>query len=880
MTRRAGRGACLLAALAGASAWLSFATLTVTSPHGARVGMLPALWLLPVSAAAAGGLAWGLRLATADAWPLLLTLALWLPWLPVRVSPAMLLWDGPLETVIWMAALGGVAIASFRSRAAPIPRWSRNARGGVVLAAAFFGCAIAAGYALRDALPSGDEPHYLVITQSLLRDGDLRIENNHTRGDVLEYYPDPVPPDYLARGADGEIYSVHAPGVSLLVLPAFALAGYPGALATMAVLTALALALMWRTAAIVTSDPSAAWAATLAGGFSAIYLLHAFTIFPDPAGAVVLAIALCGHVALDRSDVSLSPGRLAAIGACLAALPWLHTRFAILAGALGVAIALRLLGRPDRWRTLAAFAAGPVVAAVAWFAMFYAIYGTPNPAAPYGGSRQNAWEWMPAGLIGLAFDQQFGLLANVPIMAMLPYGWVRLWRLRPRLAVEMALVAVPYALIVASFGMWWGGWSAPARFLVPLVPFMVLLLAVAWAGGRLPVRTLFVALAGVGVANAALRLMLDRGALLYNLRDGYDRLLDVLSRSVNLPLAFPSVHRLGVETSAILGAVWLVAAAACVVTLALLPRRLRSHPGAWWAVASVVMLAGGSLALDASWRIARTIALTPESSEVWLLRRSPPSGWAASVALPRVEILSPDAALRRIELSSSVRARGPHQDGALLALPQVPAGEYRVAIEGARTLAGTLSVTVGATSQVIEAWPLEERTAGLTDMIVRLPVDVRALAIRGDAAARQRIQRVTLRPERLTPVAARPASRAARYDRVTAFFLDDGMYMEPGGVWTRGDSSGDLVLAADDGGDVNLDIAAGPVPVTLVLRSEAGVARLTLGAGERQRHVLAPGRWNIATAGSFRPRDFDPSSQDGRALGVRLEFSADAPAPQ
>ena len=57
--------------------------------------------------------------------------------------------------------------------------------------------------------PSGDEPHYLVIAQSLWRDGDLKIENNHQRGDYREYFSRDLEPHYLTRGADGEIYSIH-----------------------------------------------------------------------------------------------------------------------------------------------------------------------------------------------------------------------------------------------------------------------------------------------------------------------------------------------------------------------------------------------------------------------------------------------------------------------------------------------------------------------------------------------------------------------------------------------------------------------------------------------------------------------------------------------
>ena len=78
---------------------------------------------------------------------------------------------------------------------------------------------------VRPTVPAGDEPHYLVITQSLLRDGDVRIENNHQQEHYPEYYDSALKPDFMQRGTDGEIYSIHAPGVSALVLPGFALAG-------------------------------------------------------------------------------------------------------------------------------------------------------------------------------------------------------------------------------------------------------------------------------------------------------------------------------------------------------------------------------------------------------------------------------------------------------------------------------------------------------------------------------------------------------------------------------------------------------------------------------------------------------------------------------
>ena len=107
--------------------------------------------------------------------------------------------------------------------------------------------------------PGGDEAHYLVITQSLLKDGDLFIENNHTARDYASYFGGSIAPDYLVRGKDGRIPSIHAPGVSALVLPGFALFGFRGAQATLILLFAVTGALLWQSAWRLTGDASAAW---------------------------------------------------------------------------------------------------------------------------------------------------------------------------------------------------------------------------------------------------------------------------------------------------------------------------------------------------------------------------------------------------------------------------------------------------------------------------------------------------------------------------------------------------------------------------------------------------------------------------------------------
>jgi len=870
-----------LAGLAGLAAWLSLGVLAVVDTGSrARVGVWPPWWALVLLLGLAIGVVAVRRPSPARVVPLGLTALLCLPWLPGRIPPAFLVWYGPLARLLWaLVGLGLVAPVIGRAR---LWNWCASPPRATWAAALVPALAFGAGaLALQDRMPAGDEPHYLVITQSLLLDGDLRIENNHARHDYAAYFPGELRPDFLHRGLDRQIYSVHAPGLSAALLPAFAVGGYPGAVLAMIAVSTLGLALLWQTAWRLTGSAGGAWLSWAATAFGAPGFFHGFAIYPDGVGAACTTAGLWALVRMEVGPAALATRHLAWAGAALAALPWLHTRFAIVAGVLGLAIALRLRPHPDRWQAIAAFMAVPALSAAAWFTYFWAIWGTPNPSAPYGFVTETSLANLRHGVPGLLLDQQFGLLPNAPIYVMAVVGSVALVRQRPRLAAELAALVVLYGLAVASYPMWWGGYSAPARFLVAVLPVAAFPVAMAWSRGSAGLRAIALVLLVVSVAITLARTTTDHGGLLFNARDGVDLLLDWASRSVNLPLAWPSAHRGDIREVLRVSTVWGCAGAALGILALWLARR---WPARAWVIASTWLGLTVMVSTSLAWGD-RAGRLTENTSALDLLQHWPERwggvGWQSHpYGLLPLEQVPP-----QLRLASTVRGSRSPDAALLLAMPLVPAGEYEMAVEaeqGAR-LSGTLSVSVGRTSQVIDTIDLDGHEVGLTGLLIDLPVRVHSLAIRGDDAARAVVGRLSLRPRSVFEPGRRPgglARRASRYGNARVFFLDDNAFMEKPGFWTRGASVTRLIIDTPQreyDRALSLTLRAGAVPTTAtvgvgswseqVALAEHGEAALTL-----PPRGLAP-NWQVSieTGMGFRPADHEPGSRDGRNLGIWVE---------
>ena len=885
-TVRASRGFPFLAAsFVSFAAWLSQGLIAFTGTADGRIALLPLSFGAAALVLGAGALAWWTLERGASAAPLLLLIFLLLPWFPGKLPAILLLWTGPIVWLLWIAA------ALCMSVTLPL-RSIRIGRPELIAGALAFAIGAGSAWQVSPLVPGGDEPHYLIITQSLLKDWDVRIENNHRQGDYHAYVSGNLAPDFRVRGRNGQIYSIHAPGVSALVAPAFAIGGYRGVVLFLLLVSAFGSALTWHLARIVSGSDSAAWFGWAAVTLSVTWIFHSFTVYPDGPGAV---LTLTGLWAILRAEREATPAREAKSadesilpwllhGAALAALPWMHTRFAAIAGLAGALVLLRLPSVPNSAGKAFAFLCVPAISGLAWIGYFIRIYGTPNPSAPYGGE-VNSLAFIPGGLGGLLFDQRFGLVAYAPVL-LCAFAGIGVMLTRPafrRYALELLFVVVPYLLVVTYVAMWWGGSSAPARFFAPVLLWMAVPAAVAWKElpGRTPRTFLGGALAFTVFASAAVVLVGD-GRLAFNARPVqgvYAAWLEWLNGSLDLGRGLPLWARED-ETSLWRGIlVWGAGAVAAWFSVAALARnpRLRAR-GQFATAASATIILTAMVALEVNWSLEATSGVAATPSQLQALRRVATTSRLLGLELERARRLQPQqaAASLRIEppFSRIDGGAGPN-DRPLFVLPSIPAGEYRLSFP-LRAAAGWLMIGIGRDQFALRTEPIE---ADGQPMHLTFPVDVRALIVRADEDARRSIRGLIFEPARiLTPkerLAAPYARRAVRYATSTVFFTDDRSFPEPEAFWVGGARDSVIVLQPDrPRATETLLIRNGATENQVLIEAGSWRDGARLGPGEERRidvpldQARGATTLKFTTSAGFRPSAADPKSRDDRFLGV------------
>jgi len=330
--------------------------------------------------------------------------------------------------------------------------------------------------ATRGSSITGDEPYYLLTTQSLLADGDLDLRNQYAAKSYKSFFdhPNDLWHQSVPKPGDGRLLSPHNPGLSILVLPGFAIGGLAGAQTQLLLLAAAAMALAFALAARISDQRIVSWLVALFVGLSATAFIYSTEIYPEFPSALTLIVSLL--LVTRQRTFGISDGLL--LAAALAAMCWLGVKYAPLA----LLVSGYFLLKANRTGQLALVVAGTVSAAFfVWFHLHvfgsltpyslnvvYAGWSTTDIVGGHAGFGERFYR-----LWGLFIDERFGigrwaplLLTAIPGLALLAVA-----DLQHRLILALILAQIAIATFVAITMM---GWWFPGRTTLAVLPLFVL----------------------------------------------------------------------------------------------------------------------------------------------------------------------------------------------------------------------------------------------------------------------------------------------------------------------------------------------------------------------------------------------------------------------
>ncbi len=337
---------------------------------------------------------------------------------------------------------------------------------------------------------SGDEPHYLVMLNSLLDDGDLDLRDQYEaaerggpqmgeafRGAKLDHHVSywvggerviwrqlfhpggalraGVHPIFAARPE----YPAHPVGLPVLLAPVLLpLRGSrllePAALATAALAVALAMVLFAKILGELSSSGSAIRLTVVAVFLGTPLWAYARTLFTEP--FAVLCVVGAFWMVLRAAPRYLGAAAFVAAGTLM------KPQLVLLTGPLLVVAVAR-----KEWAGALRLLPLPAASIAVTLLLNQHMYGSPWQG-PYPYYRGDLLE----GGWGLLFSARHGLLATAPVLALALTGVPRLLRQQPLRGGVLAAAFLLLYLLAAAWKDWQGGYCYGPRLLVPVIPLL------------------------------------------------------------------------------------------------------------------------------------------------------------------------------------------------------------------------------------------------------------------------------------------------------------------------------------------------------------------------------------------------------------------------
>ena len=370
---------------------------------------------------------------------------------------------------------------------------------GIILFA--ISAAWAGGWFTPRALPTGDEPSYLMITHSIAEDRDVRMDDDYQAKAYRRFFPGKYQM-FSHLGFDGGNYPHHSIGLPFLLAPVYTIAYRCESDACLVFVIRLAMGFIFVILGYQTHRLIREWTGsarvsnwTCYGIFlSGPLLFYSIEIYPETLmGLIAVLILRLLTLSYPRHPLQTA----FAIGALVAYIPWLGIKYFSIATGLAVSCVLTWFRHSNRLRLAGIFLAPILISGVLYAGYLHEHYRNFNPSVIYSGVIPGTGEAPPdpaAGKIytgidrmcdallfslGLVWEQRIGLLFLAPFFLLAVPGLIHQFG---RDAHRTLLVLIPILAHLAIYA-WhnnWGGYCPPNRQFIAVAPLVGLLAASGW----------------------------------------------------------------------------------------------------------------------------------------------------------------------------------------------------------------------------------------------------------------------------------------------------------------------------------------------------------------------------------------------------------------
>mgnify|MGYP007063363509 CR=1 FL=1 len=320
----------------------------------------------------------------------------------------------------------------------------------------------------------GDQVHFQVITSSIINDFDFNIKNNYQPKIYSDFYKSDTALNYHILDSQfnndsKSWYSLHNPGLSLLIVPIVLLFGYGYEYLLMCFFSTLLILNTYKWAYAFTKDKKNSKIASFLFSISLIFISLNGYIFPNIIIALMTLNILFLFLKEDKNDYDLLK-----LSFLLGLGPWIHVKTLLTYAIIGFWSVIDVY--KDNTKNYKVRLCKLILPSFILIALFeiclYKWYGVFLPSSTFAGDSMFKVSPIMSFLAQL-FDSGKGLFINNPIFLLLPVGIPIMYSKFKDKTIKILCIILPSFILQLTFKDWWGGWSPSNRYLIEILPVFI-----------------------------------------------------------------------------------------------------------------------------------------------------------------------------------------------------------------------------------------------------------------------------------------------------------------------------------------------------------------------------------------------------------------------